>query len=52
MKNTERTALALTHMTTGGFFLKDKRIYHDDLGEIPSVKELAALEEAFGGERG
>ncbi len=43
MKNTERTALALKNMTTGGFHLKDGRLYHDDLGELPSVKEIAAV---------
>ena len=46
MKNTERTALALINLGTGGFFLKDGRLCHDDCGEIPSVEELAAVVEA------
>jgi len=46
MKNTERTALALINLGTGGFYLKDGRLCHDDCGEIPSVEELAAVVEA------
>lgn len=46
MKNTERTALALISLSTGGFFLKDGKLHHDDCGEIPSVEELAAVVEA------
>ena len=44
--NTEnKIALALVNLTTGGFHLKDGRIYHDDLGELPSVKEIASVVE-------
>ena len=43
MKNTERTALALINLGTGGFYLKDGRLFNDDCGELPSVEELAAV---------
>jgi len=43
MKTEKRTALALINLTTGGFYLKDGRLYHDDLGELPSVEEIAAV---------
>jgi len=46
MKSTERTALALINLTTGSIYLKDGRLCHDDCGELPSVKEIAAVVEA------
>ena len=43
MKNTERTALALINLGTGGFYLKDGKLCHDDVGEVPPVEEIAAV---------
>ena len=45
MNAENKIALALINLTTGGFHLKDVRLYHDDLGELPSVKEIAAVVE-------
>ncbi len=41
-----KIALALINLGTGGFYLKDGRLCHDDCGELPSVKEIAAVVEA------
>lgn len=46
MKNTERTALALISLSTGGFFLKDGKLHHDDAGGLSSIEEIAAVVEA------
>ena len=46
MENTERTALALINLTTGGFYLKDGKLCHDDAGGLSSIEELAAVVEA------
>lgn len=46
MKTIEKNALALISLGTGGFYLKDGRLCHDDCGELPSVKEIAAVVEA------
>ncbi len=43
MNAENKIALALINLTTGGFHLKDGRLYHDDLGELPSVEEIAAV---------
>ncbi len=45
MKTIEKTALALINLGTGGFHLKDGRLFNDDCGELPSVEELAAVVE-------
>ena len=36
-------ALALINLTTGSIYLKDGKLYHDDLGELPSVEEISAV---------
>lgn len=38
-----KIALALINLTTGSIYLKDGRLFNDDCGEIPSVKEIAAV---------
>lgn len=43
MNAEKRTALALINLTTGSIYLKDGKLYHDDLGELPSVEELASV---------
>ena len=43
MNAENKIALALINLTTGGFHLKDGNLYHDDLGELPSVGEIAAV---------
>ena len=43
MNAENKIALALINLTTGGIYLKDGKLYHDDLGELPSVGEIAAV---------
>ena len=43
MNAENKIALALTNLGTGSIYLKDGKLYHDDLGELPSVEEIAAV---------